>query len=186
MRFHPTDVAGAFLVEATPSADVRGSFSRVHCRREFAAAGIAFDPVQTSVSRNLASGTVRGLHYQVAPSLEAKLVRCVTGAAFDAIVDLRRGSPSFGRAAWAMLESDGLLMMYVPRGCAHGFQTVRDDTTMLYLISAEYDAASARGLRWDDPALGIPWPLKDSAILSSRDRELPALAATAPLDVDDE
>jgi dTDP-4-dehydrorhamnose 3,5-epimerase len=175
MRFQPTPIPGLVLIESQPSADARGFFARLHSKREFAAQGIRLDADQTSVSYNKKRGTVRGLHYQRAPFVEAKLVCCVAGAAFDAVVDLRRASPAFGRAFWVELKAAEANLVYVPEGCAHGYQTLEDDTTLLYAISAPYDAASARGVRWNDPALGIPWP-ESKAILSERDRSLPLLA----------
>jgi dTDP-4-dehydrorhamnose 3,5-epimerase len=176
MRFQSTPIPGLVLIDSPPAADARGSFARIHSRREFAEQGIRFEAEQTSVSYNRKRGTVRGLHYQLPPFVEAKLVSCVAGSAFDAVVDLRRASPAFGRAFWIELKATAANMVYVPEGCAHGYQTLVDDTTLLYAISVPYDAASARGVRWNDPAFGIPWPEPKTAILSERDRTLPLLA----------
>ncbi|HTY70234.1 MAG TPA: dTDP-4-dehydrorhamnose 3,5-epimerase family protein [Alphaproteobacteria bacterium] len=176
MKFERTAIEGVYLVSSDPAADPRGTFARIHSRHEFAERGLAPVVEQTSLSRNCRRGTVRGLHYQASPHVEAKLVCCVTGALFDAVVDLRRSSPTFGRAFWTMLTAGDGPMIYVPEGCAHGFQTVEDDSSVLYMISAPYDAGAARGVRWDDPALGIPWPERDSVHLSERDRSLPLLA----------
>jgi dTDP-4-dehydrorhamnose 3,5-epimerase len=176
MRFEPTEIGGVVRIESDPAGDARGFFARVHCSREFAGHGIDLAPAQTSLSSNRRRGTVRGLHYQVPPFAEAKLVCCVAGAAFDAVVDLRRASPTFGRALWLTLEAGRANMIYVPVGCAHGYQTLADDTTLLYMISAPYHAAAARGVRWDDPALAIPWPERANVFLSDRDKKLPLLA----------
>jgi dTDP-4-dehydrorhamnose 3,5-epimerase len=176
MRFQATEIPGLVVIESDPGADARGLFARVHCAREFIDNGIDFSPEQTSLSSNRKRGTVRGLHYQVRPFVEAKLVCCVGGSAFDAVVDLRRASPTFGRASWIALEAGRANMVYVPEGCAHGYQTLEDDTTLLYMISAPYQASAARGLRWDDPALGIPWPERTNVFLSDRDKALPLLA----------
>lgn len=176
MRFEPTEIDGVVRIESDPAGDGRGFFARVHCSREFADHGIDLLPAQTSLSSNRRRGTVRGLHYQFPPFAEAKLVCCVAGAAFDVVVDLRRASPTFGRALWLTLEADRANMLYVPVGCAHGYQTLADNTTLLYMISVQYREAAARGVRWDDPALGIPWPERASVSLSDRDKALPLLA----------
>lgn len=180
MRFEPTDIPGMFVIESDPSSDERGSFARILCRREFAANGVHLNAEQTSVSYNRRRGTVRGLHYQIRPHTEAKLVCCVAGSAFDAVVDLRRASQTFGRAVWISLAADRANMVYVPEGCAHGYQTLEDNTTLLYAISAPYHSAAARGVRWDDPALRIPWPERKAVFLSERDKSLPLLSELAP------
>ena len=176
MRFQATKIPGLMLIDSQPSGDARGFFARIHSKREFAEHGIRLDADQTSVSYNRKRGTVRGLHYQLRPFVEAKLVCCVAGSAFDAVVDLRRSSPAFGTAFWVELKAAEANMVYVPEGCAHGYQTLVDDTALLYAISAPYDAASARGVRWNDPALAIPWPEQKAVHLSDRDRSLPLLA----------
>lgn len=176
MRFHASEIPGLFLIEADPSSDARGFFARIHCRQEFADNGLTLVPEQSSISYNRRRGTVRGLHYQARPYAETKLVCCVSGSILDAVVDLRRASPTFGRAQWFPLAADRANMVYIPEGCAHGYQTLQDDTTLLYVISAPYNAASARGVRWDDPMLGIPWPERKAVFLSERDRSLPLLS----------
>jgi dTDP-4-dehydrorhamnose 3,5-epimerase len=175
MRFEATDIPGVLLVEGPSTGDPRGSFTRLYSRREFEEQGLVPCTEQASISHNHKRGTVRGLHYQMPPFVEAKLVCCVAGSAFDAVVDLRRASPTYGRAFCVPLAADQPRMVYVPEGCAHGFQTLADDTTILYLISARYEASAARGIRWNDPALGIPWPLSEGLTLSERDRSLPHL-----------
>ena len=173
MRFTALALAGVVEVETAAIADERGSFARLFCAEEFAAQGLPTDFVQHSVSFNRHAGTLRGLHYQRTP-LEAKLVRCLSGAAYDVIVDLRRGSPSHGRWCAVELSAERRNAVLVPKGCAHGFQTLVDDTELLYLIDVPYVAEAAAGIRWDDPSLAIPWPLP-APILSERDRTLPWL-----------
>ena len=176
MHFQATEVPGLFVIDSEPSRDSRGDFARIHSSREFAEKGLSPCPEQCSLSRNRRRGTVRGLHYQVPPHAEAKLVCCVAGSAFDVVVDLRRASPSFGRALCFSLAADIARMIYVPQGCAHGFQTLQDDTTLLYMISTPYEPSAARGIRWNDPALAIPWPEREAVSISDRDKSLPLLS----------
>lgn len=175
MKFTETGLRGAYLVEPEPAEDERGFFARVFCQREFAARGL--DPVvaQCNVSFNRGRGTVRGLHYQAAPNAEAKLVRCTMGAIYDVIVDIRRDSPTYGRWWGVELGARDGRMLYVPKGFAHGFQTLQDDTEVFYQMSAFYAPETARGIRWNDPVLAIGWPLETSAI-SERDRRYPDFA----------
>jgi dTDP-4-dehydrorhamnose 3,5-epimerase len=169
MRFVPTPLEGAFAVEIEPIEDERGFFARSFCQEEFRAHGL--DPVvaQCNVSFNQRRGTLRGLHYQDKPHEEAKLVRCTLGAIWDVIVDIREASPTRHRWYATELTAENRRALYVPRGFAHGFQTLVDDSEVLYQMSEFYHPESSRGLRWDDPALGVAWPLPDP-ILSSRDR----------------
>jgi dTDP-4-dehydrorhamnose 3,5-epimerase len=173
MKFTPLSLPGVVRIEIEPAADERGLFARLFCAQEFAAQGLPTDFVQHSLSYNRRAGTLRGLHYQRAPQ-EAKLVRCLSGAAYDVVVDLRPSSPAYGQ--WCALELTARRRnaVLVPKGCAHGFQTLMDETELLYLIDTPYDPAAAAGIRWDDPALAIPWPVADP-ILSERDRGLPWL-----------
>ena len=180
MKFLPTGLTGAVVIEPEPLRDERGSFSRTFCREEFRAHGIELTVVQCSVSFNVRRGTLRGLHYQAPPKAEAKLVRCTAGEAFDVIADLRPGSPTFGRWFATELTAAGGRMIYVPEGFAHGFQTLRDDTELFYMMSESYSPPHARGVRWDDPQLGIRWPMAPT-VMSARDRELPALDQAGPL-----
>jgi dTDP-4-dehydrorhamnose 3,5-epimerase len=175
MRFVDTGLTGAFVVEVEPSADERGLFARTYCELEFAAHGIDCRFVQCSTSYNRRRDTLRGMHYQADPVAEAKLVRCTRGGAHDVIVDLRPGSTT--RLCWfaAELTADNRRAMYVPKGFAHGFKTLTDDTEVYYEISAFYDPQAARGVRWDDPLLDIRWP-GGPPILSERDRGYPDLA----------
>ncbi len=176
MKFQPTEIAGVFVVMSELSSDPRGTFVRIHSRQEFEAKGLGPLPEQCSLSYNCRRGTVRGLHYQEPPHAEAKLVCCVSGAAFDAVGDLRRKPSTYGRALWFSLVANRNNMIYVPEGCAHGFQTLEDDTTLLYMISASYQADAARGILWNDAALAIPWPEREAVVLSERDKLLPRLA----------
>lgn len=175
LGFTETGVAGVLVVEAEESLDERGSFARTYSREEFAARGIDFTAVQISRSTNRRGGTLRGLHYQAAPLAEAKLVSCTRGAVFDVAVDLRHDSPTYGRWAAVELSRANSRSIYIPPGLAHGFQTLEDDTELLYLISAPYEVALQRGIRWDDPDLGIEWPEVPPRVISERDRSLPLL-----------
>jgi dTDP-4-dehydrorhamnose 3,5-epimerase len=172
--FTETSMPGAWLVEPEPLRDERGWFARTFDAAEFRARGLDDRVVQESVSYNARAGTLRGLHYQASPHEEAKLVRCARGAIFDVIVDLRRGSPTHRR--WFSVELDARTgrMLYVPEGLAHGFQTLMDDTEVHYRMNREYAPEHARGVRWDDPDLGIEWPEAERTI-SERDQGLPLL-----------
>ena len=182
MNFRETPLAGVFVVEIEPRADERGFFARTFCREEFAAHGLEPAVAQCSVSFNRVAGTVRGMHYQATlgraggERREAKLVRCTRGAIFDAVVDLRADSPTYGRAFTIELTAEGHLGLYVPAGLAHGFQTLVDETEVLYQMSEAYVAGYDRGFRWNDPGVGIAWPLGVS-VISERDRGLPSFAA---------
>jgi dTDP-4-dehydrorhamnose 3,5-epimerase len=177
VRFSATPLAGAFVVEPEPVEDERGLFARTWCRREWQARGLNAELAQCSVSFTTRAGTVRGLHYQAAPHAEAKLVRCTRGRIYDVIVDLRPDSPTFKRWTAVELGADDRRMLYVPEGCAHGFQTLADATEVFYQISAAYDPASQRGVRWDDPAFAIVWPDAPARIVSARDRAFPDFEA---------
>jgi dTDP-4-dehydrorhamnose 3,5-epimerase len=176
VRFIETPLPGAFVIELEPHADERGCFARTFCAREFAERGLASAFAQCSTSWNRRAGTLRGMHWQAAPHAEAKLVRCTAGAIFDAIVDLRAGSPTRGRWFGCELSAEGRRMLYVPEGFAHGFQALRDASEVFYQISAPYAPEASRGFRFDDPAVAIRWPLAPS-VVSKRDRELPGFGA---------
>jgi dTDP-4-dehydrorhamnose 3,5-epimerase len=174
MRFHETELPGVLVVEPEVHRDERGSFARAWCREEFCSRGLVPDFVQANTAVNRVKGTVRGLHYQVDPHTEAKLIRCTRGAIYDVAVDVRTDSPTYGRWAGVELSSESGRMFYVPPGCAHGYQTLADDTEVFYLVSAFYCPGAERGVRHDDPAVGISWPLPVS-LLSEKDRAWPAL-----------
>jgi dTDP-4-dehydrorhamnose 3,5-epimerase len=178
MRFTETKVAGAWIIGPSPHHDERGRFMRAWCGREFEGHGIHFLPVQANMQFNPHRGTVRGLHLQIAPALEAKLVRCTRGAVFDVAVDLRPDSPSFGGWCSAELTAENGRTLYVPEHCAHGFQSIEENSEVMYLTSAFYAPESCRGARFDDPAFDIRWPLPVSAI-SEQDRDWPLMHAHA-------
>lgn len=175
MDFHQCGIAGAWRIEPERREDPRGRFMRAWCEREFTDHGVAFTPVQANMGLSIRSGTIRGLHYQKEPALEAKLVRCARGAIFDVVVDLRPTSPTYRRWYGTTLSADNGQMLFVPEGCAHGCQATADISEFYYLTSAFYSPDEARGLRYDDPAIGIAWPLKVTAI-SEQDRRWPLLS----------
>lgn len=166
-------------IEPERQSDDRGWFARTYCRREFRECGIEFDPVQESLSFNRVRGTRRGLHFQAPPAVEPKLVRCTSGAAFDVVVDVRPDSDSFGRWISVELNEDNGCGLFIPGGFAHGFQTLTDGTSLLYLMSEFYDPELQRGVRSDDAELGIRWPEVDEPVISERDRALPLLREIA-------
>jgi len=168
VKFIPTSLAGAHIIEPERLADERGYFARTFCRDEFSAHGLTPDLVQCNVSFNQKKGTLRGMHYQAKPHEEAKLVRCTLGSIFDAIIDIRTGSSTFGQWFAAELSVANGRMLYVPEGFAHGFQTLEDDSEVFYQMSEKYFPESACGIRWNDPAVAIRWPLPDP-IISRRD-----------------
>lgn len=174
MKFLQCDVAGARVVEPTPHQDARGRFMRAWCQREFADAGIEFEPLQANMGLSVHSGTIRGLHYQVSPALEAKLVRCTRGSLFDVVVDLRPESPTYRCWYGIDLSADDGRMLYVPEGCAHGCQSTTDDTEILYMTSAFYAPDAVRGVRYDDGAFGIRWPMPVT-VVSEQDRNWPLM-----------
>jgi dTDP-4-dehydrorhamnose 3,5-epimerase len=171
MIFTETPIAGAVLVELEPLVDERGSFARTFAVDEFAAHGLETSVVQCNTSTNARAGTLRGLHYQAPPHAEAKLVRCVRGSLYDVVVDLRPESLTYCKWYGVELSSSNLRMLFIPEGLAHGFQTLEDDTEVLYQMSAAYSSEHARGVRWDDPAFGIDWPAADLRTISDRDRD---------------
>lgn len=179
MRFESVGVEGAYVVHLDPRRDERGSFARLYCVDELAGAGIDLVPVQANLGSSKDAGTLRGLHFQVAPHQEAKLVHCIDGAIFDAIVDLRKNSPTFGKAASVTLTGDGDRAFYIPAGCAHGYLTLEPDTKVLYFVSTRYTPDADRGLAWDDPDLAIPWP-RQPEVMVDRDRSNPRLSELDP------
>jgi dTDP-4-dehydrorhamnose 3,5-epimerase len=170
--FTPTPLAGSFVIEPEPAADARGLFARTWCRREMEAHGLETRLAQCSTSFNKRKGTLRGMHYQLPPFAETKIVRCTRGAIHDVIIDLRPESATFTRHFAVVLTADTRKALYVPVGFAHGFQTLEDDSEVLYQISEFYSPEHSRGVRWDDPAVAIPWP-PDERTMSDRDRSYP-------------
>ena len=179
MIFATTPIQGVVEVTIESARDERGSFGRIFCRQAFASNGLSSTLEQCSVSTSARRGTVRGFHLQAAPHAEAKLVQCIRGRLFDVTLDLRPGSPTYGAHHAVELLADQPCVLYIPEGCAHAFQTLADDTRVLYYISAAYDPDSVRGVRWDDPELGIAWPIRRDIVISRRDRDLPTLAEFA-------
>jgi dTDP-4-dehydrorhamnose 3,5-epimerase len=178
MIFTAAAIGGAWIIDIDPHTDERGFFARTFDRQEFAAHGLETEWVQCSVSTNILRGTVRGLHYQREPHAERKLVRCTRGAIHDVLVDLRPASPTFGRHCAVELSAANHRSVYIPAGVAHGYQTLADDTEVTYHITPEYVPAAAAGVRFDDPALAVAWPLPVT-LISARDRSLPAAPFTA-------
>lgn len=174
MIFTETNFAGLMVIDLEKSQDNRGHFARTWCRDEFTAHGINAEFIQCGASLNHRRGTLRGLHYQTVPHEEAKLIRCTRGCAYDVAVDIRENSSTRGQWYATELSAETGRMIYIPAGFAHGFQALEDETELSYQITAPYYADAARGIRWDDPDLSIPWPVKDP-ILSDRDRALPPI-----------
>lgn len=172
ITFQPTEIAGVLRLAPEARTDPRGAFARLHCPEDFAAAGVPFAPVQTSLSRNPTRHTLRGLHYQPAPHAETKLVRVTRGRVFDVALDLRADSPTFRRWTAAELSADNLLALLIPEGVAHGFLTLEPDTDVLYQISPAFRPGHEAGVRWNDPAFAITWPAAP-ALMSERDAAYP-------------
>ena len=172
MIFTETKLDGAYIIESEKFIDERGFFARTWDIHEFIKNGINSTFVQCSVSFNNKKGTLRGMHYQIYPYEESKLIRCTKGKIFDVIVDLRKNSKTFKKWIGIELSQDNHKMIYVPEGFAHGFQTLEDNSEVFYQISKEYNSKSARGIRWDSPKISISWPLKVS-VISQKDKNLP-------------
>ena len=172
MLFTKTQLEGAWLVEPEPIRDSRGWFARTFCEREFEAHGLETRFVQHSTSQNVQRGTLRGMHFQTAPHAEVKLVRCLKGAIYDVIIDLNPGSPTYRQWQGFELSASNMRQIYIPKGFAHGFQTLDDECEIGYLISEFYAPEASSGLRWDDPAFGINWPLPVS-VMSDKDKSWP-------------
>ena len=175
MQFQETELPGAWIIDLEPIEDERGSFARVFCENEFADHGLETRFVQHSVSRSAKAGTLRGMHFQTAPHEETKVVTCLKGAILDVIIDLRAGSPTYRRWISVELSEANRRRLYVPKGFAHGFQTLVDDAEIFYLISEFYAPGASSGVPYDDPAFGIEWPLPVSTI-SDKDTSWPAVS----------
>jgi dTDP-4-dehydrorhamnose 3,5-epimerase len=173
VRFIETKLRGAFIIEPERLEDERGFFARTWCRKEFEARGLNPCLVQCNISFNRNKGTLRGMHFQIPPHAEAKLVRCTMGAIYDVILDLRPDSPTIKQWVAVELTAENRKMLYAPEGLAHGFLTLIDNTEVFYQMSASYHPESARGVRWDDPAFAILWPLDRPGHISVRDKSLP-------------
>jgi dTDP-4-dehydrorhamnose 3,5-epimerase len=172
MIFTETSLRGVYLIDLEKFGDERGFFARTFCEREFADRSLVTRFVQASESYNTHKGTLRGMHYQLAPRAETKLIRCVRGAIYDIILDLRENSPTRGQSFGAELTAENCHMMYVPKGFAHGFITLADDSDVFYLIDEFYAPDQARGVRWNDPQFKIQWPISPT-LMSQKDRDYP-------------
>jgi dTDP-4-dehydrorhamnose 3,5-epimerase len=172
MKFEEGSVAGSYVVSIEPRGDDRGGFARIFCAEEFRAIGIEPGIVQINTSWSRYRGTLRGLHYQLAPAPEGKLVRCIQGAVYDVAVDLRPDSPTFLKSFGTRLDAASRTMMYSPPGCAHGYLTLTEDAEVIYSVSAAYQPELERGVRWNDPAFQIDWPI-EPVVLSPKDQAWP-------------
>lgn len=180
MKFTPLPLEGAYRLDLERKGDSRGFFARLFCEEEFATHGLSKDWSQCNVSHSAVKGTVRGMHFQRPPGADAKLVKCMQGAVFDVIVDLRQGSPTYGHWASVTLTAEGGEMIYVPEGFAHGFQTLTDGAELLYFHSKIYSPQHEGGLLFSDPDVGIDWPM-EIGTLSDRDKSLPPLSQVEPI-----
>jgi len=170
MIFLETQLCGAFIIEPEKREDERGFFARVFCQKEFQTKGLDYNWVQCNISLNKKKGTLRGLHYQIAPHEETKLIRCTMGAIFDAIIDLRPSSPTYKQWIGVELTASSRRQLYVPKGFAHGYLTLEDEAEVSYLVSQFYAPESERGIRWDDPAFSIGWP-ESPGYISVKDQQ---------------
>lgn len=175
MRFTETPLGGAFLIDLEPVEDERGFFARTYCEEEFRSRGLDSRIAQCSMAFSRRRGTVRGMHYQREPYAEVKLVRCTRGGVYDVIIDLRPHSPTFRHCFAAELTAANRRMLYIPTGFAHGYQTLEDATEITYQMSTPYHPEAAAGVRWDDPAFGVRWPLAVS-VIAERDLSYPDFA----------
>jgi len=180
MVLTPTPLPGVLVIELAPLADNRGSFAVWFSREFFSSHGLNPHVEQANLSHNTVKGTLRGLHYQRPPFAEVKVVRCVRGSAYDVVVDLRPDSPTYRQWFGVELSADNQRALYIPEGVAHGFQTLVDDTEVLYTVSAAYSPSHADGVRWNDPAFGIQWPPAEHRTMHPRDRDYPDFAPVAP------
>ena len=174
MKFSPISIAGAFLIDLEPHVDDRGSFARAFCKREFSQQGLDFEVLQCNLARTSKAGTVRGLHYQEPPADERKLVRCVSGAVYDALVDMRPSSPTYRTVFHTKLDAVQRRALFVPAGVAHGYQVLENDTEFFYMTDQYYAPAVEKGVRYDDPRAAIPWPLPPRDV-AERDQRWPLL-----------
>jgi dTDP-4-dehydrorhamnose 3,5-epimerase len=172
MIFTELSIPGVWRIDAEPSSDSRGEFARTFCADAFKERGLASQMVQTSTSLNHKRGTLRGMHYRDAADGEAKLIRCTHGKAFDVAVDLRPDSPTYLRWTGLELSAAARNSVYLPPGCAHGFISLTDDTEIFYMMSAPFKPGTEKGVRWNDPALGITWPIEPT-VISDRDKSFP-------------
>jgi len=182
--FEPTKLQDAYVLDLERREDERGFFARAWCQREFEARGLVADLVQANVAYSTRRGTIRGLHYQIAPFEEAKIIRCILGAVWDVIIDLRPDSATHCQWFGTELSAGNRRQLYIPKGFAHGYQTLVDDTEVFYLVSDFYSPTSERGIRWNDPQFAISWPIADRRDVSAKDQAWPDFRTnSAPLSV---
>jgi len=177
MKFNQLAIAGVYTVDIDKHGDDRGFFARTWCAREFQSVGLKSAILQSNIAVSKEKGTLRGLHYQTAPFEEAKLIRCVRGSMYDVIVDLRRKSRTYKNWVGVELSSESYAMVYVPEGCAHGYQTLERDTEINYHVTQYYSPAHERGLRWNDPQFNIQWPITEGMVISDKDSNWPDYSA---------
>lgn len=177
MKFRKTKIDGVYVIQLEPRQDIRGYFSRIFCKDELKSAGLSFDIVQANRSKSVKRGTIRGLHYQNAPHAEDKIVQCVRGAIFDVALDLRPGSKTYGTWVSELLTDENNMMLLVPKGCAHGFQSLKTNAVVEYFVSEYYAGHAESGIRWNDPAFSIAWPIA-KATLSDKDANWPLVKET--------
>jgi dTDP-4-dehydrorhamnose 3,5-epimerase len=173
MKFTQTGLTDAFVIDIEPYSDDRGFFARAWCRREFEGVGIQFNFVQANIAFSREKGTLRGMHFQRPPRAEAKLLRCIRGGIFDVMIDLRPDSPTFKKWLGIALTAENHKMVFIPEGFAHGYLATVHETEVFYLVSEFYAPDSEDGVRWDDPAFGIEWPMTDNLIISAKDKSWP-------------
>jgi dTDP-4-dehydrorhamnose 3,5-epimerase len=171
MIFTETKIKGVYVIEPELLMDERGFFARSFCKEEFQKHGLDFDIVQCNISYNKKKGTLRGMHYQVPPFEEAKIVSCTKGSIYDVVIDLRRDSPTYCKWIASNLTHENFKMVYIPKGCAHGFQTVKDDTMVYYQMGERFHPECAQGVWWDDPLFLITWPMRHDATISDKDKQ---------------
>ena len=175
MKFRETEIAGAYLIHLEPRVDDRGAFSRAYCKREFEGAGISFDVVQSNLAYTKDAGVIRGLHYLESPLQESKLVRCISGAVLDVLVDMRPNSPTYRATLETRLDAQNGDALFVPTGVAHGYQSLEQNTEFIYMTDQFYEPGLEKGVRYSDPALGINWPLPPCGV-TERDLNWPLLS----------
>jgi len=174
MKFHETKIKGVYIIELEPIQDKRGFFVRSFCQNEFAHHRIKIKILQINQSLTKNKGTIRGMHFQIEPKAEDKIVQCFEGAIYDVVIDLRKDSPTYGQWVAEELNEDNKKMFFIPKGCAHGFQTLTDNCELLYFMSEFYSPEHSSGIRWNDPFFNIPWPIKNP-LLSDKDKNWPLI-----------
>lgn len=173
MKFTETGLAGAYVIDIRKIQDERGFFARAWCHQEFEAQGLNTEDRQCNLAQIHKRGTLRGMHYQVEPHAEDKLVRCIHGAIYDVMLDLRTNSPTYGQWKACELSRENRRMLFIPKGFAHGYQALTDDAEVLYEVSADYHPAAEKAVRCNDPAFGIEWPISPPTVISDKDSSIP-------------